>query len=264
METKIPKLEKKVITVAFVTSAVHLGLIAYAAVKLGITVPTCVTNVKPFTTGAFIDHGQKRYEVHVLAKMWGFEPSRIRVPRGSIVDFYLTSKDVNHGFNIDRTNVNLMAVPYVVNYAQARFETPGKYPVICHEYCGAGHQAMNAMVEVAEADQPAEAEGIEAAPSPSIEAAAQPPGQKIMQTKGCFACHSVNGSPGVGPTFKGVWGRKETLSDGTAITVDEPYVIESIRKPQAKVVKGFGPVMPTIPMTDQELKDIIEYMKTIK
>src|ERR1035437_10227746 len=135
----VPNVEKKVFLAALLFAGAQLALIGYAAWKLGVSVPTCVTNVKPFTAGELITVGPGRYEAHVVAKMWQFEPDTITVPKGSVVDFYLTSADVAHGFFIERTNVNLMALPSVVNYAQARFSAPGKYMIICHEYCGVGH-----------------------------------------------------------------------------------------------------------------------------
>ena len=80
--------------------------------------------------------------------MWQFDPDRITVPKGSTVDFYVTSADVTHGFYIYRTNVNLTALPSVVGFAQAHFNEAGKYPFLCHEYCGLGHHEMMGMVEV--------------------------------------------------------------------------------------------------------------------
>jgi hypothetical protein len=62
---------------------------------------------------------------------------------------------------------------------------------------------------------------------------------------GCFACHSLDGRPLVGPTWKGLWGRTETLTNGTSVTVDEAYLRESILAPGAKVVRGFPVVMPS-------------------
>lgn len=143
----IPPLEKRVVLAALVFAAAQLALIAFAAYKLGVTVPTCVPT-KPFTNGEIITVGPGRYEAHVMAKMWSFEPDTITVPKGSVVDFYVTSADVAHGFYIRGTNVNLMALPNTLNYAQARFDTPGKYQIVCHEYCGAGHQEMAATLEV--------------------------------------------------------------------------------------------------------------------
>lgn len=147
-ETAIPVLEKKVFATALVFSLALLALLGRAAWKLGVTVPGCVTSVKPFDAGSLIPVGPGRYEAHVVAKMWEFDPGEIRVPKGSVVDFYVVSADVAHGFYIPGTNVNLMALPAAVNYAQARFDRPGTYPIVCHEFCGLGHQGMTGSVVV--------------------------------------------------------------------------------------------------------------------
>jgi cytochrome c oxidase subunit II len=54
----------------------------------------------------------------------------------------VTSADVLHGFLIERTNINLMALPGQVSKTTARFDMPGEYRFFCHEYCGLGHQTM--------------------------------------------------------------------------------------------------------------------------
>ncbi len=89
------------------------------------------------------------------------------------------------------------------------------------------------------------------------------PGEKVYNAKGCNACHTVDGTPKLGPTFKGVWGKTEQTDKG-AVTVDEAYLKESVTTPTAKVVTGFPPVMPPIPLSDQELTDLIDYLKTLK
>ncbi len=270
MSNQVQPLEKKVIAVALLASAVHLSLIAFAALRLGITVPTCVTEVKPFEMGSLTKVGDKRYEIHVLAKMWGFEPARIRLPAGSVADIYVISRDVTHGFHVNGTNVNLMAVPNVVNNAQVTFRHPGMFPVVCHEYCGTGHQAMNGSIEVidglAEADADgvvAQAQGQTTQPAKLV-AQSDPPGRVLALNKGCLACHSVDGSVSVGPSFKGLYGRTETLADGSSIAVDAAYIRESIREPQKKLVKGFGPLMPPIPISDGEIEQITQYIGTLK
>ena len=145
---RIPGVEKRVLVASLIFAGAMLALLAYAAIRLGISVPTCVTNVKPFQDGELIRVAPGRYEAHVVAKKWSFIPSPIKVEKGSVVDFYVTSKDIVHGFMIDGTEVNLMALPGVVNYAQARFDKPGKHQIICHEYCSTGHHDMAGYVEV--------------------------------------------------------------------------------------------------------------------
>ena len=142
--------EKRVTAAALLFAAAMIALLGFAAMRLGITVPGCVTNVKPFTRGELIQVAPGRYEAHVVSKMFSFKPDPLKVPRGSVVDFYLTSTDVVHGFYIDGTDVNLMAIPNAVNYAQARFDKPGKYQVICHEFCGMGHHDMVGAIVVTE------------------------------------------------------------------------------------------------------------------
>lgn len=263
MNDKINPLEKKIVAIALLVVAAHLGLIAFAVMKLGASVPTCVTNVKPFETGGLAKIGDNRYEIHVLAKMWSFEPSKIVLPVGSVADIYLESKDVTHGFHINGTNVNLMAVPNVVNHAQIKFDHAGSYPVVCHEYCGIGHQAMNAVIEVSDVAKDGYVENT--GPSNDTQSTQLvEPGRKVMETKGCVACHSFDGKPGVGPTFKGLWGRNEDFTDGSSYVVDAAYIKESILDPPKKIVKGFGPVMPKLPITDAEIDQVIEFVKTLK
>jgi len=144
----VPDVEKRIVVAALVFAGAMLALLAYAALRLGISVPGCVTNVKPFTAGEVIQVAPGRYEAHVVSKMWSFKPSPLKVPKGAVVDFYLTSTDIVHGLYIDGTDVNLTAIPNAVTYARARFTRPGKYQVICHEYCGSGHHEMYGIVEV--------------------------------------------------------------------------------------------------------------------
>jgi cytochrome c oxidase subunit 2 len=94
-------------------------------------------------------------------------------------------------------------------------------------------------------------------------------GKAIVHDAGnlCATCHSIDGSKMVGPSFKGLWGRKEKLSDGSEVVVDEAYIKESIWKPAAKIVEGYGPVMPAMyegKLTEENVKDIIEYLKTLQ
>lgn len=89
-------------------------------------------------------------------------------------------------------------------------------------------------------------------------------GEQLFKAKGCNACHSLDGSRLVGPSFKGVWGRTEKLAGGGEITVDEAYVKESLLTPMAKVVDTFPPAMPPQVLNDVEIGSIILFLKEQK
>lgn len=81
----------------------------------------------------------------------------------------------------------------------------------------------------------------------------------------CIACHSIDGSTIVGPTWKGLYGHEVTLEDGSTVTADSDYIAESIRDPNAKIVQGFPPVMPPFAyLSDQDIADLIAYIKTLE
>jgi cytochrome c oxidase subunit 2 len=89
-------------------------------------------------------------------------------------------------------------------------------------------------------------------------------GQSLAQSKGCIACHSVDGSPGVGPSWKGLYGRQETLADGSVVAANEEYLKKSIRDPAAQVVKGYPPIMPRIDLSDEETAALLAYIESMK
>ena len=251
---KINVSEQRAIWMSVLFVVAIVGLIGYANWGFGIHVPSCMPTEKLFQSGSVAKVGEKHYEVRFLAKMWGFEPSRVRVPVGSTVDIMLTSKDVTHGFQILGTNVNLMAVPGSVTPAQVHFAKPGVYSIVCHEYCGAAHEKMNGVLEVSPEATDISAEGL----------AGGGEGYKLLDAKGCLACHSLDGTPGVGPSFKGMWGGTAELADGTTRHVDQAFVSEMIRHPSKHPMKGYDPVMPELPLTDQEIKLIEEYLEGLK
>ena len=90
--------------------------------------------------------------------------------------------------------------------------------------------------------------------------------EKTKAAPACATCHSIDGSRIVGPSFKGVYGRQEKMTDGSTVAVDDAYIKESILNPTAKVVDGFAPAMPPYQgqLSDDDIKNIIEYLKTVK
>jgi cytochrome c oxidase subunit 2 len=104
--------------------------------------PTKVAQTAPFDQPGVVATGPGRYEVRMVAGIWFFTPNEIRVPAGSTVTFVVTSRDIVHGLMIHQANVNVMLLPGQVARATARFDRPGEYPFVCHEYCGIAHHTM--------------------------------------------------------------------------------------------------------------------------
>jgi cytochrome c oxidase subunit 2 len=89
-------------------------------------------------------------------------------------------------------------------------------------------------------------------------------GRRWSTQFGCVACHSLDGKAGIGPSWKGVYGREEEMTTGQKLKVDDAYIRESIRTPSAKLVKGFTTPMPVLTLSDAQIADLIEYLKTLK
>jgi cytochrome c oxidase subunit 2 len=246
--------EKRALLLAVASVAVSLALIAYATWGMGINVPTCIPlGSKPFQQASVTRHDGLNYEVHYVARMWAFEPSVLRVPTGSTLDIYAVTKDVTHGFLIAGTNVNLMLVPGAVANGRVHFSKPGIYTIVCHEYCGRNHQNMNARIEVSDQIADYSVEGL-----PASE------GAKLLDAKGCLACHTVDGSTGVGPTFKGAWGAQVQLADGSSRTLDAAFFLEKVRHPTELTVKNYPAVMPEIQLTDDEINEMEAYLEGLQ
>lgn len=144
----IDKSEKKVLAITLALIGLFVFSLLYAKNKYKSDVPECLPYDKTYTEPKINQLDSTTYQVFCVASMWQFQPSEIYIPVGSEVDFYLTSKDVVHGFNISEKNVNMMAVYGAINKMTVKFDKPGVYDIICHEYCGIGHQNMRAQVIV--------------------------------------------------------------------------------------------------------------------
>ncbi len=122
--------------------SVFFFAVLYNAYSRKIDMPTCIPFDKTFEKSEVKEIDKGLYEVYIVARMWSFDPEQIEITVGSTVDFYLTSKDVVHGFHINEKGVNMMAVPGSINKITARFNEAGVYRFVCNEFCGTGHQNM--------------------------------------------------------------------------------------------------------------------------
>lgn len=247
-------LEKRAFTAAVVFVGISLGLVAFATWGLGISVANCIPlGTKPYEEASVTKHDGNFYEVHYVARMWAFEPSVLKVPTGSTLDISAISKDVTHGLEIAGTNVNLMVVPGAIANGRVTFSKPGTYSIVCHEFCGKGHQNMGARIEVVDGLADFAVEGLPSSP-----------GLKLLDSKGCIACHSVDGAVSVGPSFRGAWGSPVHLANGTTRTLDDDFFRAKVAHPTDLATDGFPPVMPEIQVSSDELKQMEAYLKELK
>ena len=178
----------------------------------------------------------------------------------------LTSTDVIHSFWVPEFRVKQDLLPGEDFERELRI-TPdlvGEYKVRCAELCGLQHYNMEAPVKVlSQADFDA---WVQSQVTPiSNDPVAR--GDQLTQQYGCRACHSIDGTQIVGPSWKGLYGKDEALSDGTTVVVDEAYIIESIRNPGAKLTAGFQNLMPAnigSELTDEQISDIIAFIQSLK
>ena len=88
-------------------------------------------------------------------------------------------------------------------------------------------------------------------------------GQTLSTDLGCVACHTVDGSPGVGPSWQNMWGKTETLTNGDTVVVDAAYFHESVRDPRRKVVAGYPNVMLPYFLEVEEIDALMEFAKQL-
>lgn len=190
------------------------------------------------------------------------------VPKDRPVELTMTSEDVIHSFFVPAFRVKRDVLPG--RYTGLWFEATrvGEFNLFCTEYCGDMHSQMTGVVRVLEEDDfeaaLAEAGKLEVREGESIADF----GARIYTQRGCNACHSLDGSQGTGPTWKGIWGRQESLADGSTVTVDANYIKDSILEPNKQVVAGYeGIGMPSFQGqldTENHIPALIEFMKTLK
>ena len=222
-----------------------------------------------------VDPNAMIVKVRGIQWSWSFEypavngvsviSDELHLPKGKQVLLRMTSSDVIHSFWVPEFRVKQDLVPGRITELRITPIRSGNYKVRCAELCGTSHAYMEKPVVVSsQADfdtwmtqQVKLAEQQAATPEGH--------GQALVAANGCNACHSINGAAGIAPTWLGLFGSQVKLTDGSVVTADEAYLKESIKAPQAKIVAGFETqLMPTYGFPDEDIADIVAYIKTIK
>jgi cytochrome c oxidase subunit II len=207
--------------------------------------------------------------VNVTARQWswlfeydnGKQSGVLYVPLGKPVKLIMTSVDVIHCLFIPAYRIKEDCVPGMKTHLWFTADEIGAYDIFCTEYCGVGHSHMRSKIIVMSVDDYTKWHNAAEGKTPAEL------GPKILQAKGCLGCHSLDGTPKVGPTFKRLMGSNETVITGNSernIIVDAVFIQQHILEPHSATVKGYPSIMPQVPLTDEELKTIVLYMEMIK
>ncbi|MCY3885242.1 MAG: c-type cytochrome [Gammaproteobacteria bacterium] len=191
----------------------------------------------------------------------------VKIPIDRKVKVLLRSKDVLHDFWVPEIRAKMDSVPGMVTYFWFQPTLLGEFDILCAELCGRGHHTMRGEMHVVSLDeyetwldaQVTWAE-MKAGAIPLSPEAMQ--GRSVAESNGCFACHSLDGTRMVGPTWTNLWGSTVQMDDGTSLVVDEAYVRESIAEPGAKIREGYSSEMTPYEFSDEDIASVIDFLKS--
>lgn len=204
----------------------------------------------------------------LVNKIGNVEKQIMAVPLGKPVKLVMTSNDVIHSFYIPGFRNKQDVIPGRYTSLWFKADQEGDFQVFCTEYCGKQHSQMPATIRVMkepeykawlEKNKPTIVSGDGGLNQYALK------GKETYETL-CRSCHSIDGSRGSGPTWKGLYGAKRDFEDGSNAVADDNYLRESILNPMAKIVKSYSPAMPPFVgrLSDDEIMEIFEYMKAVK
>lgn len=226
-----------------------------------------------FTWGASIFFRESRppadaMQIYVVGKQWMWklqhmegqrEINELHIPVGRPIRLTMTSEDVIHSFFVPAFRTKQDVVPGKYSTTWFTATKPGKYHLFCAEYCGTKHSGMVGWVY---AMSPEDYQDWLSGGRPM--GSLSESGEKLFQSLACANCHHPDGS-GRCPTLVGLYNKNVQLSSGQVVRADEGYIRESILQPNAKIVAGFQPVMPTFQglVTEEGVLQLIEYIKSL-
>lgn len=212
-------------------------------------------------------------EIKAIGSMWDWnfeypgnkQSDTLVLPIHKAVKVNLVSKDVLHGFSVPAFRIKEDVVPGKKNYSWFIPGELGDFDLYCTVYCGLSHSYMTAVIRIV--SQEDYEKWLAKVP---VKKEDNSLGLKVLEKNGCIACHSVNGSALVGPTFKGLYGSTiEVTTNGISrkIVADSTYLESSINDPNKDIAKGYPQgVMKSYKglINDKDIQLMKEYLKTLK
>ncbi len=198
---------------------------------------------------------------------YGITSDKLYLPVDRQVKLSMTSVDVIHSFWVPEFRVKQDVLPGENLVKELRF-TPtvkGEYTVRCAELCGGAHAYMNSPVIVVDETEFTDWIDSELGNLPQDPVSK---GKRLVENNGCFGCHSVDGSPSVGPTWAGIFGSEKVLIDGTVKVVNDEYLLTAIVNPNLEVPEGFpAGVMPSNYadlFSEEEIQNMVNFIQSLQ
>ena len=227
-------------------------------------------------------------DVYVMGKQWMWKfaypegPSSVgvlHVPANRPVRLLITSRDVIHSVFIPAFRVKQDAQPG--RYTETWFTAtiPGRYQLLCTEYCGAQHskmwgevvvmapEAFDEWIKEQQRGLVSRADVLADESQVTIQGNLAEWGKQVAVRQGCLRCHNVDSrEPANGPSWVDLYQQPTKLADGRVVIADEAYLTESMMEPTVKVVAGFEPLMPNYQgkLTGAEAAAIVEFIKSLR
>ena len=263
----IARWERRWLSISGLMSLFFVLLIAYSlategahiAQRSGRTTPDQLTSNPLFAAPGVRIMASNQFQVTVVAQAFAFAPAEIRLPVGAEVDFFLTSRDVIHGFQIQNTNVNVELLPGEISYLRYTFDKVGEFRLTCNEYCGISHQNMLGKIIIVSASEFARGSSAESASEAST---ATNPGEQIFISN-CAACHQATGE-GVAGAFPAVRGHiNELLAAEGGRTYLPQLLLGGLQGPIEVAGNSYNGIMPAWrQLSDEQIAAVLNYSLT--
>ncbi len=212
-------------------------------------------------------------EITAIGRMWewefdygnGMKSKELVLPVNKPVKVNLKSPDVNHSLFIPAFRVKEDVIPGYDNYLWFIPTTVGEYEILCTEYCGLLHSSMLSKAIVMEQDKYDNwYKDFKASANQP-----EPDGYLLLRNTGCIACHSLDGTRLVGPSFRGLYGSERLILKGNSqitVAANDEYIVRSIYDPDNEIVTGFSKgLMKSYKdvLKESDIQIIIDYLKTL-
>ncbi len=217
---QIAKWERRWIAGSALMTLTFVFFIAYSLATEGAHIAQSAARGTPeqllaqsiFTEPGVRATGPNQYDVSIVGQAFVWQPETVRVPVDAEITFYLTARDVIHGWQVENTNLNVEVIPGEVSRLRTTFSRPGRYRVTCNEYCGIGHQNMIGWIEVVPASQLVAEAPVQTGPADGA----------AVYASNCASCHGANGEgvAGVFPPLAGHAADLAALDGGRAYLID--------------------------------------------